>query len=166
MKHGRAAKRTYLWLPGRVLHKRGSLQLSGRPGGEPMAESYIVLVEDNADDAFLASRIIGKVCRDKVIVAHDGEEANAILQRMAKDASYKQIRLVLLDLKLPKISGIEVLTAIRRSEVLHNLPVAVLTSSDNDRDQAKCGELEILDYIFKPMTAERLQRVLSQSEGH
>ena len=126
-----------------------------------MAKSYILLIEDNPDDAFLASRIIGKVCSEKIIVARDGEEANLMLQRMEHDASYKQIRLVLLDLKLPKVNGIAVLQAIRSSDVLRALPVAVLTSSDNDTDQEKCKELGVLDYIYKPMTADRLQRVLS-----
>jgi CheY-like chemotaxis protein len=126
-----------------------------------MAQSYILLIEDNPDDAFLASRIIGKVCSEEIIVARDGEEANELLQRMAEDSSYLQIRLVLLDLKLPKINGIAVLEAIRTHAVLSGLPVAVLTSSDNDLDQERCRQLGIIDYIFKPMTAERLQRVLA-----
>lgn len=126
-----------------------------------MAQSYILLIEDNADDAFLASRIIGKVCSDKIIVARDGEEASELLQSMADDATYKEIRLVLLDLKLPKVSGIAVLQGIRSSAVLSALPVAVLTSSDNELDQKKCRELGVLDYIYKPMTADRLQRLLS-----
>lgn len=125
-----------------------------------MAESYILLVEDNPDDAFLATRIIRKVCPDKVILARDGEEASELLQRMAKDQSYRQIRLVLLDLKLPKISGLEILQDIRSSAELARLPVVALTSSDNDLDQEQCRELGVIDYIFKPMTAERLQSVL------
>lgn len=126
-----------------------------------MTTSYILLIEDNPDDAFLASRIIGRVCADSILVAHDGEEANELLSRMAEDASYRQIRLVLLDLKLPKIDGICVLRGIRSSAELCCLPVAVLTSSDNDLDQQQCRELGIIDYIFKPMTAERLRRVLA-----
>ena len=129
-----------------------------------MAESYIVLIEDNPDDAFLASRIIGKVCTDRIIIARDGEEASELLKIMAEDETYKQIRLVLLDLKLPKVSGIEVLQGIRASAVLQGLPVVVLTSSDNDIDQERCRELGVLDYIFKPMTADRLQRVLSRDK--
>ena len=129
-----------------------------------MAESCIVLIEDNPDDAFLASRIIGKVCTDKIIIARDGEEASELLKLMAEDETYKQIRLVLLDLKLPKVSGIEVLQGIRSSALLERLPVVVLTSSDNDLDQERCRELGVLDYIFKPMTADRLQRVLSRDK--
>ena len=129
-----------------------------------MAQSYIFLIEDNPDDAFLASRIIGKVCSEEIIVARDGEEASELLQRMAENLSYLQIRLVLLDLKLPKINGIAVLETIRAHALLSRLPVAVLTSSDNDLDQERCRELGVIDYIFKPMTAERLQRVLAHNK--
>jgi len=130
-----------------------------------MAESYILLIEDNPDDAFLASRIIGKVCPEKILLARDGEEASELLQRMALDESYKQIRLVLLDLKLPKISGLDILQAIRSSAELRTLSVVVLTSSDNDLDQERCRELGVLDYIFKPMTADRLKSVLVRKKG-
>lgn len=126
-----------------------------------MSQSYIFLVEDNPDDAFLVSRIIAKVCPESVMVARDGEEAIQLLQQMAEDGSYRQIRLVLLDLKLPKINGIEVLQSIRSSGPLRNLPVAVLTSSDNDVDQERCRALGVLDYIFKPLTADRLQRLFA-----
>ena len=121
-----------------------------------------MLIEDNADDAYLATRVIGKVCSDQVIVARDGEEAGELLNKMARDQAHKQISLVLLDLKLPKMSGIEVLQAIRTTPALCKIPVAVLTSSDNDLDQERCRELGILDYIYKPMTVERLQQVLSR----
>jgi len=127
-----------------------------------MEDRFILLVEDNADDAYLAQRVIGKVCSDKVIIARDGEEASNLLNKMVADRAQGQIRLVLLDLKLPKMSGLEVLQSIRSTPQLSALPVAVLTSSDNDLDQERCRELGILDYIYKPMTADRLQRVLSR----
>jgi len=130
-----------------------------------MKDRFILLVEDNADDAYLAMRVIGKVCTDKVIVARDGEEASNLLKKMVADRAQKQIRLILLDLKLPKMSGLEVLEEIRATPLLSTLPVAILTSSDNDLDQERCRALGILDYIYKPMTADRLQRVLSQ-ESH
>ncbi|BCG47198.1 Putative response regulator [Citrifermentans bremense] len=129
-----------------------------------MAESYILLVEDNPDDAFLASRIIRKICSDEILVARDGEEASELLQRMTGDGSYRLIRLVLLDLKLPKISGLDLLQAIRKSDELHSLSVAVLTSSDNEMDQERCFELGVLDYLYKPMTADRLESLLRRRE--
>jgi two-component system, response regulator len=127
-----------------------------------MKERYILLVEDNADDAYLAMRVIGKVCADKVIVARDGEEAANILKKSV--AELAQIRLVLLDLKLPKVSGIEVLQGIRENPALRRLPVVVLTSSDNDLDQERCRELGVLDYIYKPMSADRLQLLLAREK--
>lgn len=129
-----------------------------------MEESYILLIEDNPDDAFLAGRIIGKACADKILLARDGEEAAELLQRMVLDGSYRRIRLVLLDLKLPKISGLDLLQTIRDSDQLRTLSVAVLTSSDNEIDQERCSELGVLDYIFKPMTVQRLQRLLPLNE--
>ena len=131
---------------------------------KPMEESFILLIEDNPDDAFLAGRIIGKACTDKILVARDGEEATELLQRMALDGSYRRIRLVLLDLKLPKISGLDLLQTIRDNDRLRSLSVAVLTSSDNEIDQERCSELGVLDYIFKPMTVQRLQRLLQPNE--
>lgn len=136
----------------------------GFPTEKPMAESYILLVEDNPDDAFLATRIIRKVCPDEILVARDGEEATELLQRMARDGSYHRIRLMLLDLKLPKINGLDLLLWIRKNDQLQKLDVAILTSSDNEMDQERCFELEVLDYLYKPMTADMLQGLLRRRE--
>lgn len=130
-----------------------------------MAQSFIMLVEDNPDDVFLASRIIRKVCTDEILVARDGEEASELLRRMEQDGVHDRIRLVLLDLKLPKISGLDILRFIRDNERLNLLPVAILTSSDNETDQETCWELGVVDYIYKPMTADRLRTVLSRDGG-
>ncbi|HJV35747.1 response regulator [Geomonas sp.] len=130
-----------------------------------MAEPCILLIEDNADDAFLASRIIGKLCAEKIVVVRDGEEASELLLKMVEDGSWQLIRLVFLDLKLPKMNGIGVLQTIRNNPKLQGLPVLVLTSSDNDVDQERCQQLGVIDYLFKPMTAERLQRALGKIKG-
>jgi CheY-like chemotaxis protein len=129
-----------------------------------MSEPYILLIEDNPDDAFLASRVIAKVLPEPIVVARDGEEATAHLMKAAKEGSYREIRLVLLDLKLPKIHGLEVLRSIRSHVLLRNLPVVVLTSSDNEVDQERCRELGVLDYINKPMNVERFERALSRGK--
>ncbi|QWV95401.1 response regulator [Geomonas oryzisoli] len=129
-----------------------------------MAPSYILLVEDNPDDLFLASRIIGKACAHEILTARDGEEADELLRRMEQDGSYRQIELVLLDLKLPKVSGLDLLRGIRGNTNLQVLKVAILTSSDNETDQEQCWELGVVDYIYKPMTVERLNRILSRNE--
>ncbi len=130
-----------------------------------MAQSFIMLVEDNPDDVFLACRIIRKVCTDEILVARDGEEASELLRRMEQEGVHDRIRLVLLDLKLPKISGLDILRFIRDNERLNLLSVAILTSSDNETDQETCWELGVVDYIYKPMTADRLRTVLSRDGG-
>ncbi|MBJ6750270.1 response regulator [Geomonas anaerohicana] len=130
-----------------------------------MAPFYILLVEDNPDDLFLASRIIGKACQHELVTARDGEEADELLRRMEQDDSYRYIRLVLLDLKLPKISGLDLLRGIRDNVKLQGLPVAILTSSDNETDQEQCWQLGVVDYIYKPMTVDRLKGILSRIEG-
>ncbi len=130
-----------------------------------MVQSFILLVEDNPDDVFLASRIIRKVCTDEILVARDGEEASELLRRMEQEGGHERIRLVLLDLKLPKISGLDILQYIRQNERLRRLPVAILTSSDNETDQETCWDLGVVDYIYKPMTADRLKSVLSRGGG-
>lgn len=130
-----------------------------------MAQTYILLVEDNPDDAFLASRIIGKACGHEILMARDGEEASELLRRMEREDGIRQIKLVLLDLKLPKISGLDLLEGIRSSERLRGLEVAILTSSDNETDQEQCWELGVIDYIYKPLTVDRLKSVLSRTGG-
>jgi CheY-like chemotaxis protein len=134
------------------------------PTEKAMAIRFILLVEDDADDAYLSMRVIEKFCSDKIIVARDGEEANDLLQKMADDATLKWVRLVLLDINLPKISGIGVLQTIRSTPVLRNLPVVILSSSDDDIDQQRCRELGILDYICKPITVGRLRGVFSRAK--
>lgn len=129
-----------------------------------MDERVILLIEDNADDAFLALRVIGKVCSEQVLVARDGEEAELMIRSMLANQSYPRVRLVLLDLKLPKITGLELLEMIRSHPALKGLPVAILTSSENEGDQERCRELGVLDYIFKPMTVNRLQQLLAREE--
>jgi two-component system, response regulator len=115
----------------------------------------ILLVEDNAHDVELTlhafeKRNLGK----RVHVVRDGQEA---LDYLLGDGEYAwrkgapQPRVVLLDLKLPKIDGLEVLRAIRRDPELHSLPVVVLTSSREDRDLVESYELGVNSYIVKPI---------------
>ncbi|MBJ6723393.1 response regulator [Geomesophilobacter sediminis] len=129
-----------------------------------MKPRYLVLVEDNPDDAYLALRVIEKVFPEKVIRARDGEEALVLLTRLAAEG-IELVELVLLDLKLPKVDGIEVLRSIRSSMELKGLKVAVLTSSEDEGDQERCRELGIADYLFKPLTVAALIKVLGTAPG-
>lgn len=111
----------------------------------------ILLVEDDPDHEALAIRALRKsnVVND-IHVARDGAEAvdymNAIL-----DGSQPMPQLVLLDLKLPKVDGLDVLRAIRASAKTAILPVVVLTSSDEERDIVASYRLGVNSYIRKPV---------------
>ena len=115
-----------------------------------MHDQLIMLVEDNPDDealAILALRENGFT--SDIVVAHDGEEA---LDMLTGDKNIK-IRpdLILLDLKLPKVSGLEVLKHIRETDEIKHTPVVVLTTSSEDSDIASSYDNGANSYLRKPV---------------
>lgn len=116
-----------------------------------MSESMILLVEDDPDHEALAIRALRKANVANVIeVARDGAEALEYMKGIA-DGSKQMPQLVLLDLKLPKVEGLEVLRNIRASDKTALLPVVVLTSSDEERDIVSSYRLGVNSYIRKPV---------------
>lgn len=115
----------------------------------------ILLVEDNANDEYLTLRALKKynVAND-VVVAHDGVEALDYLFCTGAYAN-RDIRelpvVVLLDLKLPKVDGLEVLRRVRGDERTRLLPVVILTSSNEERDVINGYKLGTNSYIQKPV---------------
>ncbi|CAG0953568.1 Response regulator rcp1 [Anaerolineae bacterium] len=119
----------------------------------------ILLVEDNPADAELALRALQKhKLANQVIVCSDGEEALDFLFARGK-FSDRRIengpKVILLDLKLPKIDGLEVLRAIKNDPRTRLFPVVVLTSSNQDKDIAECYALGVNSYIIKPVDFEK-----------
>ncbi|MHB8635526.1 MAG: response regulator [Fimbriimonadaceae bacterium] len=110
----------------------------------------ILLIEDNPDDQQLTIRAMRlSEVPNSVTVARDGVEA---LRALGDAAASKRLPdLVLLDLKLPKLSGLEVLARIRAEVATRALPVVVLTSSDEDRDIVESYNLGANSYIRKPV---------------
>jgi two-component system response regulator len=109
----------------------------------------ILLVEDNADDEQLTLRAMRQSDVPNIIrVARDGAEA---LDHLFSPSATRLPDLVLLDLKLPKVSGLEVLQRIRSEEKTKSLPVVVLTSSDEERDILESYNLGANSYIRKPV---------------
>lgn len=109
----------------------------------------ILLVEDNSDDEQLTLRAMRQSEVPNIIrVARDGAEA---LDHLYGPSATRLPDLVLLDLKLPKVSGIEVLQRIRNEDKTRSLPVVVLTSSDEERDIVECYNLGANSYIRKPV---------------
>ena len=116
-----------------------------------MGDNYVLLVEDNPDDVALTLRAFKKSnILNSVVVARDGAEA---LERLFSDAPPPQ--LILLDLKLPKVDGLEVLRRIRENERLRLLPVVILTSSREERDLVEGYSLGANSYIQKPVDFEQ-----------
>ena len=114
-----------------------------------MGKNYILLVEDDPDDEALTLRALEKHhLANEVIVARDGAEA---LEHLFNSSDHVLPQVVLLDLKLPKIDGIEVLRRIRASDRTKLLPVVVLTSSNEERDICDSYSFGANSYVRKPV---------------
>lgn len=119
----------------------------------------ILLVEDNPEDLELALRALRRhKIANRIRVARDGAEALAFLRRPGAHLP----KVVLLDLKLPKLSGIEVLEAIRADERTRVLPVVVLTSSRESPDVRRCYELGVNSYIVKPVDFDAFVKAVAE----
>jgi len=132
-----------------------------------MTEDVILLVEDNESDEELTLRALRKShIHNRVVVMRDGAEAlDYLFGRGAyAERDRRQLpRLVLLDLNLPKLGGLEVLRAIRADAATNMLPIVILTSSKEDRDLTTGYRLGANSYIVKPVDfthfADAIQQV-------
>ena len=123
-----------------------------------MRRKYILLVEDNPDDEMLTQRALQKHnISNEVVVARDGAEA---LEYLAKADALPE--LVLLDLKLPKIDGLEVLKRLRAAERTRLLPVVILTSSREENDVVTGYRLGANSYVRKPVDFEHFLEAVRQ----
>lgn len=129
-------------------------ELSNRP---------ILLVEDNPADVDLTLRAFSRrQLVNPVEVARDGEEALAWIPRWAAGEPLPLV--VLLDLKLPRMGGLEVLRRFREDAVSRDLPVVVLTSSSEDADVKAAYRHHVNSYIVKPVNFEKFMDVAAQIE--
>ena len=116
-----------------------------------MSDNLILLVEDDPDHEALAIRALRKAnVANEIRVARDGAEALEYMEGIIRGENTAP-QLVLLDLKLPKVEGLDVLRAIRASDRTALLPVVVLTSSDEERDIVASYRLGVNSYIRKPV---------------
>lgn len=119
-------------------------------------EIDILLVEDNPNDAELTLRALRKSdIGARLVIARDGAEALEYLL-----SGRPKPKVVFLDLKLPKIDGIEVLRRVRADERTHSIPVVVLTSSQEERDISECYKLGVNSYVVKPVEFDRFYRAV------
>ncbi len=124
----------------------------------------ILLVEDNLDDVELTLRAFKKYnLTNEITVARDGEEALEILFNPQRDIpGQKRPDLILLDLKLPKVEGLEVLRQIKDHPRTQPIPVVILTSSREEDDLIKSYQLGVNSYIRKPVDFDKFTEVVMQ----
>lgn len=126
----------------------------------------ILLVEDDLHDVAMTLDAFGKArFANRVQVVHDGAEALAILlgnggHSHGSDAGQPQM--ILLDLNLPKMSGLEVLRRLRADDRTRDLPVVILTGSQQAQDIMECRTLGVTAYLTKPVDMQRLSEVTPQ----
>jgi two-component system response regulator len=123
----------------------------------------VLLIEDNDDDIELAKRTFEKAgCSGIVRVARDGVEAlDLLLGRGAyeKEGPSTTIRLILLDLNLPKLNGLDLLRQIRLNPGTQKIPVVVLTVSKREPDLLLSFTMGISDYVIKPLDPDRFAQI-------
>ena len=131
-----------------------------------MTDNVILLVEDNPDDEALTLRALKKNnIKNEVVVARDGIEALDYLFGTGAHAGRDlnvQPQVVLLDLKLPKLDGFEVLRRLRAAEPTKLLPVVILTTSNEDQDRIKGYGLGANSYVRKPVEFDRFIEAVRQ----
>ena len=110
----------------------------------------ILLIEDDMIEVMKLNRTISKLeLPHKIIEANNGEEALLFLQK--KD---ELPDIILLDLNMPKLNGIEFLSILKKDEILRYIPTVILTTSNNQRDLLECYKIGIAGYVLKPLKYE------------
>lgn len=123
----------------------------------------ILLVEDNCDDVELIKRTLSEL-DNPVVVAQDGQEALDYLQgrgRFSNRDPEERPCLILLDLKLPKIDGLDLLREIRSNDRTHMVPVVIMTASDAEHDMLSSYRHGANSYVKKPLKREEFAKVIS-----
>jgi two-component system response regulator len=120
----------------------------------------ILLVEDNADDAELTIRALRKHhLANNLLHLQDGEEA---LNFLFSEKQSNMPKLILLDLKMPKVDGLEVLRRIKADQAKRIIPVVMLTSSKEERDILETYKLGVNAYIVKPVEFDKFVHAVSE----
>lgn len=125
----------------------------------------IIIVEDNLSDADLILRVLRKNrLANSIIHLKDGQEA---IDYFSSDDNFlgdqtTRPQIIFLDLKMPKVNGIEVLRQIKSDEKTKTIPVVILTSSKEDPDIAECYQLGVNSYVVKPVAFEDFVKAVTQ----
>jgi len=132
----------------------------------PFEQVEILLVEDSSLDAELTMRALkGGGLANKMLWVRDGQEALDFLFRQGDFAGREDSapRIVLLDLKMPRVDGIEVLKAIKADDRTRRIPVVIMTSSKEEKDVAQSYDLGVNSYVVKPVDFNSLAELARQA---
>ncbi|MCA9912813.1 MAG: response regulator [Anaerolineae bacterium] len=133
-----------------------------------MNKPTVLLVEDEPGHVKLITRNLQRRgCEGEIKVFNDGEDALELLLRRGQYAYAELPSIILLDLNLPRVSGLEVLQQISRDPLASQIPVIILTTSDEPEDILDCHELGYREYMVKPPNYDalymRMQRLLQEA---
>jgi len=130
-------------------------------------EIHILLVEDNEGDIVLTREALstGRI-KNRISVARDGEEAIDFLHKRKKFEKAETPDLILLDINLPKMDGIEVLTEIKSNDKLKAIPVVMLTTSSSEKDIASSYNNYANCYITKPVDLDKFLKIVTAIEDY
>lgn len=126
-------------------------------------EVEVLVVEDDPNDAELIARVLRKNdLAGRLVHLKDGAEAVDYLLGKKAAGEGERPRVILLDLKLPKLNGIEVLRRLKADERTKTIPVVVLTSSQEDRDLAEAYRLGVNSFVTKPINYDEFVKAVSE----
>lgn len=126
-------------------------------------EAEIILVEDNISDADLVIRALRKNnLVNSVLHLEDGQKALDYIFGNTENSMHIPPRLILLDLKMPKVNGLEVLEKLKSNEDTKAIPVVILSSSVEDPDLKKCYQLGANSYVVKPVVFDEFVKAIVQ----
>lgn len=132
-----------------------------------LRDETIMLVEDDEVDIMKIKRAFKKLgVEHPLVVANDGVEALEVLRQSKNGPIEKLPKVVILDLNMPRMNGIEFLKEVRSDEMLKKLVVLVLTTSDQEEDILGAYDLNVAGYIVKPVTFENFLVAISKVEDY
>jgi CheY-like chemotaxis protein len=115
--------------------------------------SRILIIEDNPDDSFFLTRQLNRArLDDHITVIADGQEALDFVQKNSSGENPLSFVAIFLDLRLPSLDGVPLLRELRAMPQLRDIPVIVMTSSNEESDLEECRKLEVKAYVTKPVS--------------
>lgn len=131
-----------------------------------MNKINILLVEDNEGDIILTTEAFKEMdMENKLTVVRDGEEALCFLKKQDPYQNAPTPQLILLDINLPGIDGKQLLDIIKKDSKLKDIPVVMLTCSENDADISDCYDKQVNWYITKPIDYDKYTKVMHEIEA-